>query len=338
MKKTLSMVLALVLLFALAVPAFATDTQALTQAENTEPNIDTTTSVEPVDQVLINYKEKFEELNKQFDGLNTRSTTRYATQVQILKNERNNQLRSLGYDVYSVNSNTYDNVEAALNTDLSQFSIEKNDSGTYLIIVGETAETRSTVLETYNYTYNGTTFQLRTLRVTTDDNGFYTQSNSVVLLNSNSVSAINTFLNGVLSVLVSQINNYLGTIADLIGFSPISIAPVSNASGAMTGTSSWTRLFTQVYSNYDAQRLNGSSVGFVQSITTVTFGGYFDGSPVNKSDTTNQFTYSPNYSNTAWRKQNGVIGYLSNGVIHDTTGSVKYQHGNTTYITHNEII
>ena len=45
MKKVISMVLTLALLFALAVPAFATDGQALTQAENTEPNIDTTGSV-----------------------------------------------------------------------------------------------------------------------------------------------------------------------------------------------------------------------------------------------------------------------------------------------------
>lgn len=50
-------------------------------AENSKPVIDTTTFVEPVDQVLMNYKEKLEELNKQFDSINTRSTTRYATQI-----------------------------------------------------------------------------------------------------------------------------------------------------------------------------------------------------------------------------------------------------------------
>lgn len=255
-------------------------------------------------------------------------------------------LQSAGYIAFDVNQNTYDYVEQTLNTDLSQ--ICPDSTGTYIIVISgeETLDSVNPASSiggsagaSFQYTYNGTSYTLRYLTVTANDNGSYYKSSYYDVLKSKTGDFIVRCLDTLISIALDQIEEKipLGTIASILGLSVGNINIDKPMTAILHANSGWTRVYTQIMIPDTGEWFLGSSTEFVQCVTYMS-GDYYNATtntstniPENRVTKINKSTY---YSNPDWKKQNAVLGYLRGSTIFDTTGKVEYEYGGDVVITH----
>lgn len=107
----------------------------------------------------------------------------------------------------------------------------------------------------------------------------------------------------------------------------------------MNGGTNWTRVYTQVWSNYDQTWIFGSCVGYVTAGSYMS-GQYYCASrnryvpvPTNDRSTTR---YSSEYFDYSWRKDNAALGFIYSWIQYNIVGDVQYRYGGSTKITHRE--
>lgn len=262
-------------------------------------------------------------------------------QKDIIREETVQKLNLAGFEAYNVTPYNYNFVEETLNTDFETLGMDSQNS--YIIVVnGEddgVPNPASTTGSSFNYTYNGKTYKLRYLTITAADDSDYGKASTVNVLKSASKTLITNCLNTAISVYISSISNTLGIISSICGLDISKINTSQTMTLNMNCGSNWTRVYTQVYSDYDSIWETGSSVEYVRTSSYMS-GQYYSSSsnkyvsvPQNSKSNT---TYSSKYSDTNWRKQQAVLGFLSSVIKWNTTGSVQYKYGGTTKVTHSE--
>lgn len=98
------------------------------------------------------------------------------------------ELNQLGYEAYVVNSDSYNDVERALGTDLE--SIGVNSEGSYIVVVhgdehDDTISPRSTIGSSFTYKYNGSSYVLRYVTVSSNDNSM--QNGASIKVNTSEI-------------------------------------------------------------------------------------------------------------------------------------------------------
>lgn len=267
----------------------------------------------------------------------------YNSELDILKNERNQALLDAGYTIYEVNNNNIDFIEAELETDLGEIGLD--DGGEYLIVLGKDMQegVNGDASSSFTYTYNGKTYTMRTLTVTANSDEaspLYVQASDVDLLSSSAQTVITNALNTVIYACVSAASTPLGTIASICGFDISRFYPNSQVTMRLNAASNWTREYTQVYDDYYKTWTYGSYVENVYCLTYIS-GSYYKASD-NLMDTfpedkSGERIYSAQYYNSTWRRQQAAIAFSSGSVcIADRTGAVQYKYDDKVKITHPE--
>lgn len=261
--------------------------------------------------------------------------------------ERDRQLRDAGYEVFHVNEESYNSVEAELNTDLSEIGLDPQQS--YLVVAsGEPGENSNTVrgaaTTPFTYTYNGTSYQMRYLTVSPKDSEAdpkFVQSSKCDLLESSSQTIIKNVINTAISVCISSLDQHgiIGTIASIIGLDIDDFLPNAQATLGLVAMSTWTRKYTQVYSPYDNAWSFRSCVEFVNMDSTL-YGYYYDVSihdSVDVNESRRVTMHSSQFFNNDWCKSQAAYAFESGlPCRYNLTGDAKYYYGNSVKITHRE--
>lgn len=247
-----------------------------------------------------------------------------------------------GYDAYEVTSSTYDTVEEFLNTDLSSMGLQKDSS--YIVILGainrEMPQGRSSAEASYSHTYGGVTYTLRDVTVTSTDSANYAQISAKDLLERRSDAIIEGMINAAVSAYATAVGvpAIFGTIGSITGLTTIHFTSSQNSTAIFHAGSAWTRIFTQVWDNEYNSWVQGSCVEYVKKTCYVN-GMRYD-STANEcvpyiSDYKAHTSYSSNYSDKTWRKDNAVIAFRGAfPLLLDSVGDICYEYDSKVIITH----
>ena len=330
MKKIISLLLTLCMLSGLTMSTFAKEEVVQKEVVQKEESV--------VQEILEEYHEKLHL------ATNGNSKARDVEKESSLKYETIEKLTQEGYVAYDVNKDTFKKTEEMLNTNFETLNL-KEEYSYILILDGGLSQTeagnssRSSAGTAFDYTYNGVTYRMRYLTVTAADDPAYSKASSVNLLKSKVKTAIQNCLDTAIIAAISAASKTLGTVASICGLSISNFGTVEKSILDLYGGSNWTRVFTQVYDNSLSQWMNGSCVEYVTTLSYIS-GMYYSASSNSyvsiPQNAVSKIQYSPEYSDTTWRKQKAVDGFNMYWTQYDTTGSVKYKYGGTVKITHNE--
>jgi hypothetical protein len=294
-----------------------------------------------VDEILSNFHiEVHEALRNQ---KNTRTASgNTSSDLEAIRHETVEKLQKLGYEAYEVTGSNYDAVGDTLNTDFTTLGLSKGCS--YIVVVGNDAsnsqQTRSTIGNTFYYTYQGVKYTLRTIKITSADDSNYMQATSVDLLPNHTENVIQALLDATIGAYTALgVPTIFGTIASLTGLTRVNLGG-QNATAIFHGGTTWTRHFTQVWDS------NMSAWTYGSSVETATQVSYVNGLKYNA--TTDQYaqytstsksvvTYSPNFGSPTWQNEKAIIGLLSAmPIFYDKTGDAYYTYNSSRVITHRE--
>lgn len=251
-------------------------------------------------------------------------------------------LNDAGYEAYNVNSDTFEEVEKALETDLEQIGLDPNSSYSYIIALSaENPENANEKVSTYgtgaqfNYTYKGKVYKLRQLTITAADDPIYGKASYVDLLKTTSQKVFENCLNTAITAYIGAYSGVLGTVASLCGFDVADFSPAGTTTLVLHGGSNWTRMYTQVLR--DTGWVSGSAV------ETAKANSFFSGQTYSKSG--NRYVQVPqkersvkmkstHYLDATWRNEQAIIGSGAAWISYDSVGDVKYYYGDVVKITH----
>ena len=273
------------------------------------------------EEILQNYLEEMMQLK-------SNNISVASTESLNLKDETIAKLNAAGYEAYSVSPDTYEEVEAILNTDFSDINLDPNCS--YIITLGN-EETRGKNSSAYSYAKSGTSYTMRTVTVTADDDYRYYQTNDKDLMETYADSLIRNVINTGISAYADYVTGplHFGTILSVIGFDVTDFVTNNNNSIRVDGSVAWTRYFTQVLSPYDNQWYYGSSTE--TAYTLVSYSGHRYNPNTNRPETipaheTSDTLESPHYDYGNWDEENAVIGFLGGYTVYDTTGDITLRY------------
>lgn len=261
-----------------------------------------------------------------------------------LQEARNNRLDALGEEYYILTKDNVGEIETELQTDLSQIGIEYDADSSFLILVGDWSgsnnrEVRSSAGTTTTYTYNGVTYYLRMLTVTSSDYSSYAKSSSTNLLTSKTASFVKNLLNSLFQAVLSNSSQWIGYIGDLLGIS-VSSFGLQGSGTYLNATlgATWKRVYRQVWNASSSTWVYGSCVECAVCTWSLDSFLYNSKSAKYESDyNSGAFTkYSSYYYDTSWQQKNAVIGYINGRIYYDKTGSVSYNFGTSKTITLSE--
>ena len=331
MKKVLSIVLSVVMIFSMTTVAVA--------KEATDENV---SDVSIKEEIIRNYNDKLVELK--FQSIETTTLASRTSDLQNakleLQKETVDELHEAGYEAYDVNPQTFKEIEATLNTDLSSAGLSEN--GSYIILIeGENENigisSRAHEASPFEYTYNGNTYTLRYMTMYVTDDPNFEKYSQVNLLESKSRNVIEHFLDATISIVVGEICKELGIVKTILGIDISDFLESYDAYWDYNASTTWTRTYTQVWDTYYQTWMNGSCVE-VAEMASYLNGWYYDVTMNTKNslvtDCEKKQVRSEQYYDLTWRKENAVIGYLNYAIQWDVTDSVKYRHGDKVIITH----
>ncbi|WP_316520655.1 hypothetical protein [Neglectibacter sp. CSJ-5] len=252
------------------------------------------------------------------------------------------ELKASGYDAYNVNPETFEAMQEVLQTNFEDIGLDASCS--YIVIVdGNDANNANGEVTPYgagssfNYTSGGTTYKMRYFTITAADDSGYGKASTVNLLRSASKELIQRCLDMAIIAYISAFSKTLGTVASLSGLSVSNFGTSQSSTMDLYGGTNWTRVYTQVWSDYDEAWESCSSVEYAKATSHIS-GQYYSASansyvgiPYKPVSTT---LYSSKYSDYEWRKSQAVNGYMHSVINYDTTGPVRYRYGSEVKITH----
>lgn len=262
------------------------------------------------------------------------SATPAQVDVETYMKQAVQELNAAGYESYYVSSETYDEIETELKTDLSDMQLSPEHS--YIITLGDdTPETRERYGNEYYYTYNGTTYTMRTVTVdASDGDKRYSQSEAVDMLATFGDELIQNILNTAITSYADYVSGgVIGTLASILGFDYTDYQPSSQNTLTATCYVDWTRTYHQVLSPYDGYWYNGASTEYAD------YGMDVDGRLYNNSkgrydiisekNAIEERLEAPNYYNKAAVNRSAVIGFLGGYIEGDLTGGIDIKYADT---------
>lgn len=298
-------------------------------------------STQSVDDILSDFH--VEILDAVLERQDGRTVNGVSDNSDNIRHETVQKLQKLGYSAYEVTGSTYDDIQEVLRTDLSALGLKKNCS--YVIVVGDDSnrpsQSRSTIGSTYNYTYNGTTYKMRTVKITSADDPNYQQASSVNLLSSHSDSVVQALLDATISAYTSVIGvpKVFGTIASLTGLTKVNLTS-SKSTAVFHAGSTWTRTFTQVWDDNFSAWTYGSSIEYVTKVCHINglkYNSSLDCYEEYTSGKQQDVTKSPHYDSNTWRNEQAIIGLLNAWpVFYDKAGDAYYKYDSRIIVTHRE--
>lgn len=252
------------------------------------------------------------------------------------------ELKASGYDAYDVNPETFETMQEVLQTSFEDIGLDASCS--YIIIVdGNDANNSNGEITPYgagssfNYTSGGKTYKMRYFTVTAADDSGYGKASTVNLLRSSSKEFIQRCLDMAIVAYISAFSKTLGTLASLSGLSISNFGTAQSSTMDLYGATNWTRVYTQVWSDYDGAWESCSSVEYAIATSHIS-GQYYSASansyvgiPYRPASST---LYSNEYNDYNWRKSQAVNGYMHSVINYNTTGPVRYKYGSEVKITH----
>jgi hypothetical protein len=264
----------------------------------------------------------------------------------LLRAQRNTELNEAGYGLLEVNSTTYESVENALNTDLSEISL--NPDGHYLIVFqqpsvssGINIQSTSPAPYYFTHTYQNVQYSMRKLFVYDDSSyaGADYHVSTHVDLNYNLSDILDTVVS-VASYLpyVGNVINASWDMAQILGLTSTINGPANGDDLVYFANTEWQRTFIQVYNPSNIAWSFGSCVE--RKIMKNHFGGYIwvNGSNV-QADTTDRTTIvnSSHYTDDQWQRDTAAYVFISPLLCeYDIAGDAKYIHNGQVKITHPE--
>ena len=242
---------------------------------------DATSAPPTVEEILSEYHRKAFEAQTQTET-NTASTWSRRGTEKTLEQETVDTLTEAGYEAYNVTADNYDTLEAELQTDFAGMGL--NPEGSYIIVVhgeeqsGTNSNARNSDVPSYDqeleggsnslfeYTYNGVTYTMRYVTVTSTENSHLREVDDVRLndaLSPDNVLEIvdmSSSIVGYLSdlILVGEVATSVSLITTPISISMLLLGLLPDYSPKMTdlirmtGKCNWTVKYTQIY-DFDAQ-------------------------------------------------------------------------------------
>ena len=264
-----------------------------------------------------------------------KSTSNLQTAKTTAKAEAISALTSAGYEAYDVNPSSFYDIEELLQTDFAEMELCPDFS--YIVVIGDGDSQTRGAGPSYFYTYNGTTYSLRTFSITAADDPNYAKSSYANVLSSSSTTLIQNCLDTSIYAVLGSISPWLGAVAGICGLSVSMFGTAQSSTLLLNGAANWTRVYTQVLSASGVW-LSSSCIESVHVLTYMS-GSYYNASsnsmkpvPTNESTTTQYSTY---YSDGTWRNQYAVIGHNAGIIVYDPGSfpSVKFSYGGTVKIT-----
>ena len=242
-----------------------------------------------------------------------------------------NELNTAGYEAYYVSSETYDEVEAELKTDLSDMQLSPEYS--YIITLGDgNPQTRADYRDEHEFTYNGTTYTIRPVTIDASDGDIrYSQTKPVDMLATFGDELIQNIINTAITGYADYVSGgVVGTIASILGFDYTDYLPGRQHSLIASCYAEWNRTYYQVLNPYDGYWYNGSYTEYAD------YGMHLTGSLYNNNkgkydhiveeSVISRREEAPDYYDGATLNRNAVIGYLGGYTIGDPTGGIHIEY------------
>ena len=196
----------------------------------------------------------------------------------------------------------------------------------------------------FEHTYNGTTYWLRYVTITSATDSDYGKVSDYDLLQEDSVDIVANLLNASVSILLDEIAEdlYIGTIASILGLDVTdffsSYTETSFQEIHMYASSNWTRRFTQVYSEADEAWKQTFMIQYVDTLTS--FGGqYIDSCSqyqiVDPEPKRNRI-YSPRYFDYNWQTEYAIICFKTDKQYYDRMYKIEFSLNGEIVMTHLE--
>ena len=316
---------------------------------------DDPTSQLTIEEILNGYHEKaFAAQTAEENGGAATYARSGSGESQTLEQETVAELTAAGYEAYNVTDDNYEALEETLHTDFSEMGLDPNSS--YVVVISGQDSTASTSLTnsprivspipemvpfpndgsaSFPYTYDGTTYYMRYVTITSNDDERLKESTIYPL---STLENTPTYLADILdTILVSFIDSLtdpfsVGTIASLLGAwvaeadedDLITLEPDSLAIHAYTA---WTREYIQIWNpNYSMWQTAHCS-------TYANTGAYCAGMRYNSE--TNAPTpvigpyqsttiYAVDYNHGIYRKDSAVEAYLQGTTYGTYIGEIRF--------------
>jgi hypothetical protein len=217
-----------------------------------------------VDRILESYSAQIQNLNAPYSS----EAVGMKEAEKRLREETVSELKSKGYSAFDVNASTFSDAEASLQTKFNSIGLTPDYS--YIVFVSGDEESedisdekRASAGSSFTHTYNGTTYTMRYLTVTADDDPLYGKASKVNLLQTASQTLIQNCLDTLINAYISSISSLLGTVASICGLSISNFSTAQTSILDLKGGTNWTRVYTQVW---DASRQTWQYAACVENV------------------------------------------------------------------------
>ena len=340
-------IIALTLIFAMLVPFVPATAAEETAARPT------------VEEILSQYHQAaFEaEMNGEESAA---YSPRAGSNEPTLEQQTVDTLNEAGYEAYNVTADNYDTLEEQLQTDFADMGLDPE--GSYIIVIhGEEEQPRNgnarlgdLILPPhewepgagaggdFEYTYNGITYKMRYVTVTSQNDSNYHLTSDYDLLANYSEAFLDNLLDlGIEAYLNAVFKRVqLGTILSILNVPDLTrIYRTSESVLHYYAATDWNRSYIQVWNSFYEDWCNASCVEYVDMQAKIS--GYLYNSATGATiDVENRLVscreYSANYNNSTQRKIDAVIGYIGNYVQGDVVGSITYTLGDKVVAYHHQ--
>jgi hypothetical protein len=294
-------------------------------------------ATETLDEIMDDYYHQLSEVRN--DGA-TDSTRAAGVQVHDVISSTMSRLSASGYNAYSVEPDTFTNVEKELNTDFEEIGMDPNCS--YIVVLGVDGDqsssltARQTVGSSFTFTYMGYIHTMRYITVFPADDSRYIQSKPYNCLSSETDEGIiKSFLNTGITALLNALNQTLsmGTIAGMFGIDFSVLEMPQPISVTLYGGVRWVRVYTQIYNQAMAKWETWGSVDRMKVTGKLVLHRYessIDDYVVEEIGAwSSAEIYSSHYHDTTYRNQQAALGLMNRYGRHEYVGGAYMYYGTT---------
>ena len=308
-----------------------------------------------VEEILNEYHQKAFEAEAAGEAIAASYSPRSGFTAKTLEQETVDNLNAAGYEAYNVTAENYEALETQLKTDFADMGLDPD--GSYIIAIsGEESDDSSAsginpramvpvepdygCGDSFTHTYNGTTYTMRYLTVTTTIESKLFRSFSYTLSSDQFSETWQEILfaglaystDAVLKVPIASIFSLLIDINTDNNFELL-----DNEDVKILGNTTWTLQYIQIHNPTQDAWISAQSSEYAESRAYCS--GYLYNSSTNKAQryigNESVFTTSsPQFNNYTQRKNIAVSAYLNyNGtaVLRDKTGDIDFYLMDETY-------
>ena len=316
-----------------------------------------------VEEILSEYHQKAFEAQTRGETDAASTWSHRGGSAKTLEQETVDTLTDAGYEAYNVTADNYESLQTELKTDFAGMGLDPD--GSYIVVVsgeetnkpaaGNSSRSSDTLLPPhtdndlgsggsshFEYTYDGTTYRMRYLTVTSTTGSNMSVSSTYDLLSSvwyedaamdifstTLVSAIDTMIT------IGKETIPLGTIASLLYDWATDDNYTELEPGTLTihATTAWTAKTIQVWNSIDEKWKTAQSSAY--AISRAKCVGYVYNPNINDSTwydgiECSSTRYSPKYYETTQRLSDAVYGYNYGVIYYDRTEDIEFYLGNET--------